>query len=760
MNLRAKQSARLAQLGGAGEQWHPEAWGFYDTNPEAGAAVQYTGNQLAKVRLFPAVRPVDDPDAEPIPADDEESQLPPQIAQAAKEHLARLRSPLGGQGEILRALAMNLEVPGEGYLVVVGQRERTDEEMERLRQEGEADPARIVPERAEVLSTDEVEVRGRQTLVRLDGNPSGVPLDPNLGDSITRIWQRHPRWSTKADSAFRHCLPIFRTLASLTARVNASTNSQMHAGILAMPSTMTHAGTSVTPASNSEHEQSPFEEALDESFTVPIEDPDDLLTVRPMVVFGTTEEIAAMQHLTFGRDVDDGLDDRIEKNVLRLARGLNLPVEVVTGLMMTTFANASQIDRATFDDYLEPRCRLMADGITVGFLRAELHADPRQFDPVQIDRVLCWYDPSELFGHPDQAGAATEGVKIGAIGRHAWRNTYGYSDADAMEEGEEPPAAAPMPGQNPGASPAPVEAEPVEEEQPVAAAAKGARGKPLGARLTEIDQRLQDRLTAAFSLAIDRALERAGARLKSRAAAAGHRDLVAAAAPKDVARLLGPALTADVSDEDDLLAGAWTTVEPLYRNQVTSAQSQARNAASRRVPIGDVAAQQAEDLDDAWAWTEAELTATTKRSMFADLADATLGEANPSMRAPGGLVRQSLARAGGQRGIEPRGEAQGYVTTLAGTDLPAGGVATGTTMMEALTDAGAQVTGFTWIYGDSERPFEPHVELDGLTFDSYDDPDLTNSDVWPPFPHYFPGDHNGCTCAAEPTVLGPDDIGL
>lgn len=78
---------------------------------------------------------------------------------------------------------------------------------------------------------------------------------------------------------------------------------------------------------------------------------------------------------------------------------------------------------------------------------------------------------------------------------------------------------------------------------------------------------------------------------------------------------------------------------------------------------------------------------------------------------------------------------------------------------------GEGVTVWRWVYGDhSSRtaPFDPHVELDGLTFDETNWGDKLHSpDPFPKGSHYFPGDHKGCQCLVEvvvgdaPFPLGP-----
>ena len=59
------------------------------------------------------------------------------------------------------------------------------------------------------------------------------------------------------------------------------------------------------------------------------------------------------------------------------------------------------------------------------------------------------------------------------------------------------------------------------------------------------------------------------------------------------------------------------------------------------------------------------------------------------------------------------------------------------------------------------RPFEPHADLDGVTFSSFDDAALANSDTWPSVEYFIPGDHVGCTCDFLPLWVlptTPDDV--
>lgn len=55
----------------------------------------------------------------------------------------------------------------------------------------------------------------------------------------------------------------------------------------------------------------------------------------------------------------------------------------------------------------------------------------------------------------------------------------------------------------------------------------------------------------------------------------------------------------------------------------------------------------------------------------------------------------------------------------------------------------------TWVHGDPDRPFEPHLTLDGQSWTGDDKPeDMLATEDWLDTPdgYYTPGDHLGCTC--------------
>jgi len=292
-----------------------------------------------------------------------------------------------------------------------------------------------------------------------------------------------------------------------------------------------------------------------------------------------------------------------------------------------------------------------------------------------------------------------------------------------------------------------------------------------GRALLDIDRETRAKLQAATDAALERALERAGNRLRAK----GHqvRATLARVPPRDACATLGPSLVAAAGlDDDDLLAGAWDQLEQDYYRVGGSAQKRALFWASKVSGGMDAATRasyglrQATDLDTGWAWMKENLQALAKAKLYTpDLADPGLGEFDPTTKAPTGLIRQAMRRAGGVQGsadltkltTDPGDVGSAWITVPDGSSP--GGIATGQLITDIIQAEGGAVSGYRWVYGpaDRTRPFHPHLRLDGLVFASFTDPRLVCSG-WPGTGHYIPGDHRGCVCDVEPIVLTADQV--
>jgi hypothetical protein len=291
-----------------------------------------------------------------------------------------------------------------------------------------------------------------------------------------------------------------------------------------------------------------------------------------------------------------------------------------------------------------------------------------------------------------------------------------------------------------------------------------------GRALAEIERALRDRILTAADAALTRALDRAGSRLRSKAAkdpalTASLRPYAVADWPMRLGREQCFALDADTRY---LLAQAWEELSGKFARWVLSAigrivpkvlklagvdpKSRDGKAAAERMT-----AEMAARVDGAWDQLAAKLDAHAERRMFADNGSDLFGDEGelPEIDIPPGFVRVALAEVGGMpeqsAGVGDRAE------TFGGEPTP--GLLNGTTVQETLDAAGVLEVGYLWVYGITplKRQFEPHAELEGIRFTSWADTKLTSPPGYQwvgPFLH--PGDHAGCMCDAVPGYAVPD----
>ena len=782
---------------------------MFDEVGEVKYGTTLAGNAMAKLRLYVACYPADDPTSDPIPVigpEAEEQKIPPDLALAAEATLDRLNSTEGGMPELLRALNINLEVAGELWLV--GWAER-----------GAGESYGPAGERWEIRSVSEVTFAGGadQRTAKVAGLGE-TPREVLKGrDEMIRVWVRHPRYGDLPDSNLRGVLADCRALLALQQQAIAEARSRMSAGALTVPNELTISRP--TEASPEDPDSDPFLVMLETAMIDAVEDLSSPSSVAPFVIRGPAEYLQPqyLRRIELGR-VTEGVEAKIESRVQRLARGMNLPVEVLLGHQQTTFANAAQVDQDTFEDHYEPRARLLVDTLSTAYLRPTLIEDGH--DPAEVARIFVWYDASLLLGSPDTDSNADAAFDNQAISWSSYRRAKGFDDADAPSEREQliraglmrgiltadlttqllnllvdpeaegfPPLVGPPPAGGGGPPPDEEEAASIvlalldrgllevapdgtlRGRRPLALEASAREvTEPPGRTLLDIDRDCRSRLQAAFDAALERALERAGNRL--RAKANGARATLRRVAPRECASVLGPSLVAATGTADeDLLAGAWDQLEGEFRRIGGSAQKRALGFAGKIVGGMEpevrrtYGLRQAFDLDEAWDWTKENLDALAKTRLYEpDPLDPDLGEFDPTSKTPTGLIRQAMRRAGGVRGsenftqISTGGTGSAWITVPDGS--APGGIATGELITQIVRDEGGSVSGYRWVYGpaDRTRPFLPHLHLDGLVFASFTDPRLVSAGSFPPTSHFIPGDHRGCICDVEPIVLTPDQV--
>jgi hypothetical protein len=408
--------------------WQAEAWEYYDAIGEIKYAFNLVASVVSRIRIYAAV--VDDPSETPISVRQSEL-VDDRLGAAAERALARLNSAYGGQAGLLRDAALNLSVAGECYLVQMPAR-----------------PAYNLAESWDIRSVDEVttDPRGGFNVIgrreQSTTTQGGIDKNSKLGKNafVGRMWRSHPRFSDEADSSLRGLLDLCAELLLLNRTFRATARSRLNAGALYLPDGLSVAAQGdgdfpydsedgIGPNFTAEEAEDEFEEQLMDAMTTPIRDEESASAVVPLIIRGPAELGDKIKQFKFERSFDPALAERSDRVLERILQGLDVPKDVVTGLANVKYSNAMQIDESLYKAHIEPLMLLIADALTVVYLRPYLIANG--FEESQVNKIVVWYDPSAIATRNDRATDADAGFDRMAVSANTWRRAHGFSDADA-----------------------------------------------------------------------------------------------------------------------------------------------------------------------------------------------------------------------------------------------------------------------------------------------------------------------------------------
>jgi hypothetical protein len=415
----------------ASSSWQTEAWEYYDSIGEIKYAFNLVASVVSRIRLYAAV--VDDPSQAPISVDSS-STIDPQLAAAAKRAIARLDSAYGGQAGLLKDAALNLQVTGECYLVQVPERLGSG-----------------LPESWDIRSVDELQIdsKGNYVIQPRREVGGGVPSAMSSGKGaiklpndafIGRLWKAHPRYSQESDSSLRGLLDLCAELLLLNRTFRSTARSRLNAGALYLPDGLSVAAApdpdypydedgNYNEQYNPEESADDFEDQLIDAMTTPIKDEDSASAVVPLIIRGPAELGDKIKQFKFERSFDASLVQRADRVLERIMQGLDVPKDIVTGLANVKYSNALQIDESLYKAHIEPLMLLIADALTVVYLRPYLIANG--YSEADVRRVNVWYDPSHVATRNDRATDADAGFDKMAVSYETWRRAHGFSDQDA-----------------------------------------------------------------------------------------------------------------------------------------------------------------------------------------------------------------------------------------------------------------------------------------------------------------------------------------
>lgn len=791
LDLSSKTEAK--QLRALRQGWQADAWNYRDSIGELRYAIQFLANAAARMKLFVACEAQGGEDDEPKPLA-EMVGIPEQAVSVAAQAMIDFSHGRMDLMGIMETLSTNISVAGECFVL------------------GRQDPE-SGEETWSIRSLDEVSLKDdKYELREIPDGPQGiipwVTLDPET-TVISRVWTPHPRFGLLADGPMRAMLSDNESLTIMRRMIRSDSRSRTGRGLLLVPDEVS---IKVPEDDNEDPQADPFFGALTQALMEPIGDEGVASSVTPIVIRGPAEALKEMRHLTLAQPYEEAAAKVREELIGIIATSFDLPKEVIMGVADLNHWTAWAVDDNTFRHHIEPHVIKLCSALTGAYLRPYLIANgvPKEW----ARRMVFWYDPTELVTHPDRTKDALELHDRLVLSDGAMLKVAGFPDTDRPSKQEiqvrllekmrtwppnlvmaflhawdptlvapamtGPPAVPgitptgvdtgehagePLPGR-PGA-PAQIEAAPPaapsSAEQPTPGpppitAAGNVETVRLSRKLTQIDRDLRSRLQTAANAAMMTQLEKLGGRLRSKVAKDETlRTKIAHRRSERVSAILGKEVVT-AAGFHGLPDTSWGDFRDQFYSWTAAAQKQALRTAMKLGALSDddeavrlATAAQAIGVDTAWQWLSETMSKLGEHLMFnpdVNTGPTDWGDLSPDSIVPTGTLRVALGIAGGgDVGVDEAGN------VVSGLGEQIGQIGTGSTVESLLESSGMEKEEYEWEHGSmTQNPFEPHLDLDGTVFPTFDSEALANTGDFPSGQAYFfPGDHGGCGCDARPT---------
>lgn len=330
--------------------WQREAWRFYHSIPELHFAADYIGAACSRVRIF--IEKLDKwgrPDGE-VTDDDE-------VAAIAE-------TMFGGpsqRAEALNAIGVNLTVAGECYVVGLAGSRREFSNDKWI-----------------VVSTTGLRKRNGAFAINYGYGPEKLLAGSDL---IVRLWKPDRERLMWADSPTQAVLNVLQEMEELMLYEFSQIDSRLAgAGMYFLPAEM----------SNGPSDSSTMPQSADDVFNQMALASKAARTGRgvaagvvPQFIEIPGEYLSAMadKPVQFESVLSDKLKEYKEGAISRLATGMNMPAELLTGMGEVNHISVWSIEESFIKIHIEPMMNLITEGLTTAYLRPLLKG--RGKDPMR-----------------------------------------------------------------------------------------------------------------------------------------------------------------------------------------------------------------------------------------------------------------------------------------------------------------------------------------------------------------------------------------
>jgi len=382
--------------------WQNRSLEYIRIVPELNFASRFYPRMLKQLRLFPALRNEQDQRKEI------KEGLPVEV-------LNRVSDPGGGKTQILGNYGRLMFATGEGLLF--GRDLNTERERWSFIWNGE------------VIVEVDSQGRVRKITHKLQG---GETREYGPDEAVLyRFWTPDPGFSGMAEAPMQAAMEVAEELITLTKSVQATATSRLINGLLFMPSEIAPPPEADGPADDPEAD--PWAADFIENMERNINEPGTARGRMPLISWVAGEQIANIKWVQLHDPQTDYMERELRKEAItRLAYGLDMPPEALTGLGSTNHWAAMQILAEMWKSHGAPLAIQFCEELTTTYLQPAL----RDAGYPDWENVIVDHDASKVTVKADRSDDVLQAIKVGGVGFKGLREALNIPEDWAPDKDE------------------------------------------------------------------------------------------------------------------------------------------------------------------------------------------------------------------------------------------------------------------------------------------------------------------------------------
>lgn len=417
----------------SGDDWQADAWRYLELVGELQYVISWRAWSASRCRLVASAMDEQGAPMGDIPEDDPN-------AQKVRDIVNSIGGGVSGQAKLIQRAAYLLSVVGECWIGMIVRDAAREETIDGLALPVDISRPGYQLEQWYVFGKEQITSTPSGVILKLpDGSKHEFHQDV---DALFRVWAEHPMDPSKPVSPIWSNRKVLNGIVQADATIQAANNSRLVGnGLLFVPQEMSLpqqvAPASVPVGQTDTHDPVPFfepnsaqalQDLLFDVASTAKRDPASQAAMLPIIAAVPGEMIKNVNWIRPGSDIPETTLKIQEADVRRLAMGLDVAPERLFGMSEGNHWSAWAIDENDIKVHVAPLVQIITDALTQEILREKL-AD-EGLDP---DQYIVWYDTTALSQDPDKTDEARDAFDRGAITAAALRQHLGFDDEDGYD---------------------------------------------------------------------------------------------------------------------------------------------------------------------------------------------------------------------------------------------------------------------------------------------------------------------------------------